>query len=108
MTINGGSEGIRTSYSTGEFVNATCGTSLGGNLVFGTKRGVYDINKIESNEGAMPFVRIETPVLWMGELDGTKQAKSITLQAFGDGELTITAIDDPKPRQVADHGDADR
>jgi len=94
MTINGGSEGIRTSFSTGEFVNATCGTSLGGNLVFGTKRGVYDINKIESNEGAMPFVRIETPVLWMGELDGTKQAKSITLQAFGDGELTITAIDD--------------
>ena len=42
----------------------------------------------------MPDVRIETPVLWMGPFDAHKQAKSIIIQAFGDGELTVTAIDD--------------
>ena len=92
MTVNGGDAG--TSFSTGDFANARCGTTLGGNMVFGTSRGVFNINKIESNEGAMPDVLVETPVLWMGALDGIKQSSSITIQAYGDGELTITAIDD--------------
>jgi len=42
----------------------------------------------------MPDVTVETPVLWMGALDGIKQSSSITIQAYGDGELTITATDD--------------
>ena len=94
MTLNGGRDGIRASFSTGDFINARCGTTLGGSMVFGTGRGVYDINKIESNEGAMPNVIVETPVLWMGSLDGIKQATSIIVQAYGDGELTVTATDD--------------
>ncbi len=94
MTLGGGNEGIRASFSTGAFINAQCGTTLGGNMVFGTTRGAFNVNKTESNIGAMPDVLIETPVLWMGELDGYKQAKSITMQAYGDGELTITAIDE--------------
>lgn len=94
MTVNLGGEGASTSFSTGAFLNASCGATLGGSLVFGTKRGTYDIAKVESLEGAMPDVRIETPVLWMGPFDAHKQAKSIIIQAFGDGELTVTAIDD--------------
>ena len=94
MTINASREGMATSFSTGDFLNASCGTTLGGNLVFGTKRGIYDINKVESIEGAMPDVRIETPVLWMGPFDEIKQAKSIIIQAYGEGELTVTATDD--------------
>ena len=94
MTLNGGRDGIRASFSTGDFINARCGTTLGGSMVFGTGRGVYDINKIESNEGAMPDVVVETPVLWMGSLDGIKQSASVIIQAYGDGELTITATDD--------------
>ena len=94
MTVNSGSDGTRTSFSTGDFLKARCGTTLGGNMVIGTKRGVFDRNKIESNQGAMPDVTVETPVLWMGALDGIKQSSSITIQAYGDGELTITATDD--------------
>lgn len=94
MTLNGGRDGIRASFSTGDFINARCGTTLGGSMVFGTGRGVYDIKKIESNEGAMPDVVVETPVLWMGSLDGIKQSASVIIQAYGDGELTITATDD--------------
>ena len=94
MTVNSGSDGTRTSFSTGDFLKSRCSTTLGGNMVIGTKRGVFNRNKVESNEGAMPDVTVETPVLWMGALDGIKQSNSITIQAYGDGELTITATDD--------------
>ena len=94
MTVNSGSDGTRTSFSTGDFLKSRCSTTLGGNMVIGTKRGVFNRNKVESNEGAMPDVTVETPVLWMGALDGIKQSSSLTIQAYGDGELTITATDD--------------
>jgi hypothetical protein len=92
MTLNSGDVG--PTFSTGDYLGASGGTFLGGDLVFNTKRGVYTVERTEGEEGVMPNVQVETPVLWMGGLDSVKQSKNLIIQAFGNGELTVTAVDD--------------
>ena len=85
---------VGPTFSTGDYLGASGGTFLSGDLVFNTKRGVYTIERPEGDEGIMPDVYVETPVLWMGGFDNVKQSKNLVIQAFDDGELTVTAVDD--------------
>jgi hypothetical protein len=90
---------IATKYSTGDFLRATCGASLGGVLIFGSEGGVYRILKKGETEFGehtvfTPRVTLELPFLWHGNTEDYKQTKSIILQASGKGQAVVTGIDD--------------
>jgi len=93
LTLNPESETPTPKFSTATFINARCGSFLGGDLVLGTAGGVYDVNKVESTEGFTPDLTFTTPLLWHGSLTGTKQTHSIILQAAGKGMVTMDAQD---------------
>ena len=84
----------RRRASTGDFLNARCGSFLAGDLVVGTPGGLYKVNKVESEEGYVPDISIVTPTLWHGDLVGTKQTHSLIIQAHGKSILTVSATDD--------------
>ena len=81
-------------WSTGNFLNSRCGSFLSGQLALGTPGGVYTVNKTESTEGYTPDLSILTPILWHGDLIGTKQTPSLILQPHGQSVVTISATDD--------------
>lgn len=81
-------------WSTGEFLNARCGSSLGGRLVFGTSGGVYDVQKVEAKTGISPEAAITTPILWHGSLTDIKETHSLLVQATGEGFIDVEAVDD--------------
>ena len=74
-------------FSTGDFLNARCGSFLGGRLVYGTYGGIYEVFKVEDvdSEAFVPEMEIVTPFLWHGSLTETKQTHSILIQATGEG-----------------------
>ena len=80
-------------FSTGDFLQARCGSFLAGQLVYGTIGGIYDINKVETELGVHPVTTIVTPLLWHGSLSQTKETYSVILQAAGKGTITMDAQD---------------
>lgn len=82
----------RPTWSTGDFLNARCGDFLAGNLSLGGADGVYALNNIESTLGVHPEVSFETPWLFQGSLDDDKQARYLTIQAYGSGTIFVEAI----------------
>lgn len=82
----------RPTWSTGDFLNARCGDFLAGNLSFGGPDGVYALNNIEDTIGQHPEVTFETPWLFNGSLDEDKNARYLTIQAYGSGTIFVEAI----------------
>ena len=81
-------------FSTGNFLNARCGSFLAGTLVYGTTGGIYTVNKPESTEGFTPEATVTTPLLWHGSLSDQKETHSVILQAAGIGKIRMTAQDE--------------
>lgn len=81
-------------FSTGSFINASCGAFLGGQLTFGTPGGVYNINKVEIISETTPTMTAVTPMLWHGSLSEIKETYSMIIQASGKGTLIVDAMDD--------------
>jgi hypothetical protein len=87
-------EGVDVKWSTGNFLNATCGAVLGGETMIGTAGGVWRRLLKEQDAPQTPEMVITTPILWHGDLTATKEARAFVLQAQGSGTITMEAFDD--------------
>lgn len=83
-------------FSTGDFLNARCGAFLGGQFVLGTTGGIYEVQKVETDdpEAFVPEMEVVTPLLWHGSLEDIKETQSIIIQAAGKGVVTVDAQDE--------------
>jgi len=92
-----GGEGGQPKFSTGDFLNARCGSFLNGRLVWGTTGGVFNVLQVDdrNTQGAVtPSLEIITPLFWHGSLDQTKETISVTIQASGEGIIYFDAEDE--------------
>ena len=87
-------QGGESKWSRGEFLNATCGSVLGGKVLLGTPGGVWERQQIEEETEFSPEMIVETPILWQGAINDTKESYSFILQATGKGELLVEAFDE--------------
>lgn len=87
-------QGGESKWSSGEFLNATCGAALGGKQLIGTPGGVWEREKIEDELEFSPEMVVTTPILWQGAINDTKESYSFILQATGKGELQVEAFDE--------------
>lgn len=83
-------------FSCGSSFEATCGATLGGKLVFGSRGGAWSLlEKSESPPSEnfhTPEAVIEFPYLWHGDTENVKQTDSIILRASGQAEVLIEGI----------------
>lgn len=87
-------QGGESKWSSGEFLNATCGVQLGGQTLLGTPGGVWERKRIEDTTKHSPEMVVLTPILWQGAINDTKESYSFILQATGKGELQVEAFDE--------------
>lgn len=87
-------QGGESKWSSGEFLNMTCGTQLGGQTLIGTPGGVWERQKVEDEVEFSPEMVVTTPILWQGAINDTKESYSFILQATGKGELQVEAFDE--------------
>ena len=87
-------QGGESKWSTGDFLNARCGTQLGGITLMGTPGGVWERRKIEDELDFSPEMVVITPILWQGAINDIKESYSFILQATGKGELQVEAFDE--------------
>lgn len=87
-------QGGESKWSSGSFLNATCGSQLGGKTLLGTTGGVWERAKIEDEVEFSPEMVVTTPILWQGAINDTKESYSFILQATGKGELQVEAFDE--------------
>ena len=87
-------QGGESKWSTGDFLNARCGTQLGGVTLMGTPGGVWERRKIEDELDFSPEMVVITPILWQGAINDIKESYSFILQATGKGELQVEAFDE--------------
>ena len=87
-------QGGESKWSSGEFLNATCGAALGGKQLIGTPGGVWERERIEDELEFSPEMVVTTPILWQGAINDTKESYSFILQATGKGELQVEAFDE--------------
>ena len=83
-------QGGESKWSSGEFLNATCG----GQTLIGTPGGVWERKRIEDVTTHSPEMVVTTPILWQGAINDTKESYSFILQATGRGELQVEAFDE--------------
>ncbi len=87
-------QGGESKWSSGEFLNMTCGVQLGGKTLVGTPGGVWERKRIEDVTTHSPEMVVTTPILWQGAINDTKESYSFILQATGKGELQVEAFDE--------------
>lgn len=97
-------------WSTGTFLNARCGVQLGDTMLFGTSGGIYQVaelgqfdthESVEESGVVLPEMTAETPVLWCGSINDTKESHSLIVQAAGSGgDLLVEAYDVDKRRII--------
>tara|TARA_R110002153_G_scaffold186615_1_gene339712 strand:- start:934 stop:1551 length:618 start_codon:yes stop_codon:yes gene_type:complete len=87
-------KGGESKWSTGEFLNACCGRQLGGTTLMGTPGGIWNRSSVEDLVTHSPEMVVDTPILWQGAINDTKESYSFILQATGKGELQIEAFDE--------------
>lgn len=87
-------QGGESKWSSGTFLNATCGRKLGENTLLGTPGGIWERSDIEDIEEFSPEMKVTTPILWQGSINDTKESYSFILQATGQGELQVEAFDE--------------
>jgi len=94
LSLNPEGEAPQPKWSTGDFLNARCGSFLGGELIYGTPGGMYTIDKIDQESATTPDVTLVTPMLWHGDFNNQKQTHSLVIQASGQGIIDVTATDE--------------
>ncbi len=96
LNLNTQSEEGRIKWSTGTYLNAKCGAFYGGQLVVGTGGGAFNVDKPEDirPESVAPEMIATTPILWLKDLEGTKESQSLTVIASGPGEIKIEALNE--------------
>lgn len=87
-------QGGESKWSSGEFLNATCGAQLGGQVLYGTPGGIWERQDIEEEVEFSPEMVVHTPILWQGAINDIKESYSFILQATGKGELQVEAFDE--------------
>lgn len=93
MTIDPSSNGA-VKWSTGDFLQATCGAHLGGISIVGTSGGVWQYKLVEEETEVSPDLYIETPILWQGSINDQKQSSTLVMQATGKGRVIVNAYDE--------------
>jgi len=81
-------------WSTGSFLQATCGRQLGPTTLLGTPGGVWNRKLVEDETDISPTMIVETPILWQGAINDLKDSHSIIIQASGKGTIDIEAFDE--------------
>ena len=62
--------------------------------MIGTPGGIWNRSNIEDLVTDSPEMVVDTPILWQGAINDTKESYSFILQATGKGELQIEAFDE--------------
>jgi len=98
LTLNFNTEANegRIKWSTGTYLNVKCGAFYGGRLVVGTGGGAFNVDHPEDikEDSIAPEMTAVTPLLWLKDLENTKEAQSLTIVASGPGELEVYATDE--------------
>ena len=94
LTMTGNEENAY-SWSTSDFINASCGDVQGGRLVLGANGGVYEVADVEQDDEELSDVvmQVETPILWHGSMTEDKQSHGFYLHASGQGDLLVEITD---------------
>lgn len=94
LSMNPRADRANPTWSTGTFLNETCGDFLGGQLALGSVDGLYTQAPILSRiaDTYAPF-KIQTPFLWHGSLTEPKDTARLLVQASGYANITIIATD---------------
>ena len=61
--------------------------------MIGTPGGIWNRSNVEDLVTHSPEMVVDTPILWQGAINDTKESYSFILQATGKGELQIEAFD---------------
>ena len=81
-------------FGEGDFLTATCGAFLSGQMYWGTPGGVYSVHTVTTEgTGVTPDAEILTPFLWHGSLHNEATTHSITIQASGRGVIEMECMD---------------
>ena len=94
LSLNPEGEAPQPKWSTGDFLNARCGSFLSGQLLFGTPGGIYEIKKLDEEAETTPDATILTPMLWHGDFNNSKQTHSLIVQAAGKAIVDVSAVDE--------------
>ena len=70
-------QGGESKWSSGEFLNATCGVQLGGQTLLGTPGGVWE-KRIEDITTHSPEMVVLTPILWQGLSTTQRRATALS------------------------------
>jgi len=81
-------------WSTSDFQNIQCASSLGGVSLFGNNGQIWEYRYIEDSPSEYPTAVVTTPILWHGTMTEMKQSHSMLIQAIGKGEIDVEAFDD--------------
>jgi len=81
-------------WSTADFQNIQCASSLGGVSLFGNNGQIWEYRYIEDSPSEYPTAVVTTPILWHGTMTEMKQSHSMLIQAIGKGEIDVEAFDD--------------
>jgi len=86
----------RIKWSTGTYLNARCGAFYGGQLVVGTGGGAFNVDKPEdiNPDSVAPEMTAVTPILWLKDIENTKESQSLTIIASGPGEIKVEALNE--------------
>lgn len=87
-------QGGESKWSSGDFLSATCGATLGGQTLIGTVGGIWERKKVEDTPTFSPEMVVTTPILWQGALNDIKESYSFILQASGNGQIQVEAFDE--------------
>ena len=81
-------------WSTGDFHNIQCSSSLGGVTLTGANGQLWEYRYSEDVVDEYPTAVVTTPILWHGTMTENKQSHSMLLQAIGKGDIEVEAFDD--------------
>lgn len=81
-------------WSTSDFQNIQCASSLGGVTLFGNNGQMWEYRYSNDVVDEYPTAVVTTPILWHGTMTEIKQSHSMLIQATGKGQIQVEAFDD--------------
>ena len=99
-------------WSTGDYLNASCGDSIGDRTVLGCRGGVYEVFDVEDNNKNLAdnVMTIKTPILWHGSMTQDKSTHSFFIHASGKGDILVEIFNEKDellsafPLEIEDNG----
>lgn len=95
LSFNPYSDRHTPKWSLTQFLNETCGDSLGGQTIFGTRQGLF-LAASEEDRGADEYAPLtfSFPTFWHRDIVNKKKTASILIQAQGHGTINIVGRND--------------